>query len=163
VKYNYNNKKRGNMKVIFLQDVPNIGIAGDIKEVADGYGRNFLIPRNLALLASSSAISMAKMQQQIKERKQAADMANMVEMAEQIEGQEVSLEARAGSNEKLYGAITAGDIASGLESATGIAVDKRKIELDEPIRHIGSYEVTIKLAKDITPKIKVTVKEKEAD
>ena len=151
------------MKVIFLQDVPNMGRAGDIKEVADGYGRNFLIPRNLALLASSSAVSMAKTQQRIKERKLDADMAKLVEMAEQIDGKEISLQARAGSKEKLYGAITASDIASELENATGIAVDKRKIELDEPIHHIGSYEVTIRLAKDITPKITVAVKEKEAD
>ena len=151
------------MKVIFLQDVPNIARAGEIKEVADGYGRNFLIPRNLALLARPSVISMAKMQRRIEEQKQDADTAKLVEMAEQIEGKEVNLQARAGSKERLYGAITASDIASELESTTGIVVDKRKIELDEPIRQIGSYEVPIRLTKDIIPKIKVTVTEKETD
>ncbi len=151
------------MKVIFLQDVSNVARAGEIKEVADGYGRNFLIPRNLALLASPSVISMAKMQRRIEEHKQDADTAKLVEMAEQIEGKEVNLQARAGSKERLYGAITASDIASELESTTGIAVDKRKIELDEPIRQIGSYEVPIRLTKDIIPRIKVTVKEKGTD
>ena len=151
------------MKVIFLQDVSNVSRAGEIKEVADGYGRNFLIPRNLALLASPSVISMAKIQQRIEEQKQAADTAKLVEMAEQIEGKEVNLQARAGTKERLYGAITASDIATELESTTGIAVDKRKIELDEPIRQIGTYEVPIRLTKDIIPKIKVTVKEKETD
>ena len=151
------------MKVIFLQDVPDVASVGEIKEVADGYGRNFLIPRNLALLASPSVISMAKTQRRIEEQKQDADMAKLVEMAEQIEGKEVNLQARIGSKERLYGAITASDIASELESTTGIVVDKRKIELDEPIRQIGTYDVPIRLAKDIIPKIKVTVKEKEAD
>ena len=151
------------MKVIFLQDVPNVARAGEIKEVADGYGRNFLIPRNLALLASPSVISMAKMQRRIEEQKQDTDTAKLVEIAEQIEGKEVSLQARAGSKERLYGAITASDIASELESTTGIVVDKRKIELGEPIRQIGSYEVPIRLTKDIIPKIKVTVTEKETD
>ena len=155
------------MKVIFIQDVPDVARAGEIKEVADGYGRNFLIPRNLALLASPSVISMAKMQRRIEEQKQDADTANLVEMAEQIEGKEVNLQARAGSKERLYGAITASDIASELESTTGIVVDKRKIELDESIHHLGSYEVAIRLAKDRVPKIKVDVVEdvveKEAD
>lgn len=151
------------MKVIFLQDVPNVAKAGEIKEVADGYGRNFLIRRNIALQASSSNISMAEMQRRIKERKLSADVAELTQIAEHLEGKEIILQARVGSKEKLYGAITAGDIASELENATGIAVDKRKIELAEPIRQIGSYEVGIKLAKDLVPKIKVTVKEKETD
>lgn len=151
------------MKVIFLQEVPNVARAGEVKEVADGYGRNFLIPRNLALLASPSVISMANTQRRIGELKQDTDTAKLVEIAEQIEGKEVNLQARAGSKERLYGAITASDIASELESTTGIAVDKRKIELDEPIRQIGTYEVPIRLTKDIIPKIKVTVKEKEVD
>lgn len=151
------------MKVIFLQDVSNVAKAGEIKEVADGYGRNFLIPRNLALLASSSTISMAEMQRRIKERKLSADTAELTQIADQLEGKEISLQARVGSKERLYGAITASDIASELENTTGIVVDKRKIELAEPIRQIGSYEVGVKLAKDLVPKIKVTVKEKEAD
>ena len=151
------------MKVIFLQDVPNVGEAGDIKEVADGYGRNFLVPRNLAIPARSAAINVAEMQRRTKEQKYSDEMAKLVEMAEQIEGKEISLQARAGTKDRLYGAITASDIASELERAIGIVVDKRKIELDEPIHHLGSHEVAIRLAKDLIPKIKVTVTEKETD
>jgi len=149
------------MKVIFLEDVPNVAEAGDIKEVADGYGRNFLIPRNLALPARSQAVNIAEMQRKAKDQKESASVAKLVEMAEQLEGKEVSLQARAGTKGRLYGAITAADIAAELEGATGIAIDKRKIELDEPIHHLGSHEVAIRLAKDLVPKIKVTVIEKE--
>ena len=151
------------MKVIFLQDVPNVARAGDIKEVADGYGRNFLIPRNLALLAKASAINMAEVQRQIEARHQTAERAGLTEMAQQLEGKEVSLKARAGTKDRLYGSITAGDIASEIESTLGIVIDKKKIELDEPIRQIGSREVAIRLAKDIIPKITVTVTEEETD
>ena len=150
------------MKVIFLEDVPNVAEAGEIKEVADGYGRNFLIPQKLALPASSQAINIAETQRKARERKEAADMATLTEMAEQLEGQEVSLQARVGTEDRLYGSITAADIAAGLEGATGIAVDKRKIELDEPIHHLGSHEVPIRLAKDLVPKIKVTVTKEES-
>jgi large subunit ribosomal protein L9 len=151
------------MRVIFLQDVFRVAKSGEIKEVADGYGRNLLIPRNLALLASSSALTMAEAQKRIKEQKESANITELTQIAEMLEGKEVTVEARVGSKERLYGAITASDIASELEKATGIAVDKRKIELEEPIHQIGSYEIAIKLARDIVPKIKVTVKEKEKE
>ncbi len=150
------------MKVIFLQDVSNLAKAGDIKEVADGYGRNFLIPRNLALPAKSAAVNMAEVQRRIKEQRESTDTAKLAEMAGQLEGKEVTLQARAGAKDRLYGTITASDIASELEKSTGIVVDKRKIELGEPIRQLGSHEVTIRLTKDLIPKIKVIVTEKEA-
>jgi large subunit ribosomal protein L9 len=145
------------MKVIFLQDVPNVAKAGEVKEVAPGYGRNFLFPRKLAALASPGATS----QVQTSVQAQARTDQEMVELARQLEGKEVSLKAHAGAKERLYGSITSADIAAGLEKVTGIAVDKRKIELDEPIRQLGSYELTIRLGKDITPKIMVSVIEEE--
>lgn len=151
------------MKVIFLQDVRNVARAGEIKEVANGYGRNFLIPQKLALLASSPATSMVEVQQKIKARNQANEKAELGEMANQLDGREVTLKARAGAKDRLYGSITNADIATELESTTGLVIDKRQIELAEPIHQLGSYEVTIRLAKDIIPKIKVTVIEKETD
>ncbi len=150
------------MKVIFLEDVPHVAKTGDVKEVADGYGRNFLIPRKLALLASSGAIVAADAEIKRKARSQAQTEAELIELASQLDGKEVILEARTGGKERLYGSITTADIAAQLESTTGLVVDKRKIELDEPIRQIGSYELTVRLAKDIEPKIKVTVSEKSA-
>ena len=146
------------MKVIFLQDVPDVARAGEVKEVADGYARNFLIPRKLAALASPGALSQVV----TTEKAEAKTNEELIELAGQLEGKEVSLKAHAGAKERLYGSITSADIAAELESATGLVIDKRKIELDKPIHQLGSYELTIKLGKDITPKITVNVIEEEA-
>jgi len=145
------------MKVVFLQDVPNVGRAGETKEVADGYGRNFLIPKKLAVLADKAATKALERQR----RTEVKAETEMTEIAQQLEGKEIILKAQTGAQEKLYGSITHADIADELQNTTGIVVDKKKIELDEPIRQLGSYEVTIKLAKDISAKITVMVVEKE--
>ena len=148
------------MKVIFVQDVSNVAKAGEIKEVADGYGRNFLIPKKLALLAKSPAsITQFKM----KAQSQADTQVELVRLAQQLEGKEIILKAHAGAKDRLHGSITSADIASELNNSARLVIDKRKIELAEPIRQLGSYEVAIRLAKDIIPKIKVTVAEKETD
>ena len=149
------------MRVVFLQDVPNVARAGEIKEVANGYGRNYLIPQKLALLAKPGATSLTETQLKREASLQAQNEAGLVELARQLDGKEVTLRARAGAKDRLYGSITTADIAAELQSDAGLVVDKRKIELAEPIRQLGSYEVAIKLAKDIIPKIKVTVSEKE--
>ena len=150
------------MRVIFLEDVSNVAKAGEIKEVANGYGRNFLIPRKLALLASSPDSSQIEAQRKAAQKKTGEGLATL---AQQLEENEVTLKARVGAKDRLYGSITSADIAAELESATGLAIDKRKIELAEPIHQLGSYEVAIRLAKDIVPRIKVTVtaEEKEAE
>ena len=145
------------MRVIFLQDVPNVATAGEIKEVANGYGKNYLIPRKLALLAKSGAASITEAQLKIKTRAQAQNKAGLVELAHQLDGREVTLKAKVGAKDRLYGSITTADIAAELQNSAELVVDKRKIELDEPIRQLGSHEVAIRLAKDIIPKIKVIV------
>ncbi len=149
------------MKVIFLEDVPNVGRAGEIKEVANGYGRNFLIPKKLALLANSPATSRIEAQPKLIAQNQTDEA--LVELAHQLEEKEVILKARVGAKDRLYGSITSADIAAELQSSAGLAVDKRKIELAEPIHQLGSYEVAIRLAKDIMPRIKVTVTAEERD
>ena len=151
------------MKVVFLEDVPKVARAGEIKEVADGYGRNFLIPQKLAVLANSSAISIMEAQHKIRAREEAKLEAGALELARQLEGKEIILKAKAGAKDKLYGSITNTDIASELEASAGLVIDKRKIELTEPIRQLGSYEVAIRLAKDIVPKVKVTVMGEEIE
>ncbi len=151
------------MKVIFLENVPNVARAGEIKEVANGYGRNFLIPQKLALLANSPAISLVEAQRKISARNQQQTGAELAELANQLDVREVFLKARVGAKDRLYGSITNADIATELESATGLVIDKKKIELAKPINKLGSYEVTIRLAKDVTPKIKVTVTEEEKE
>ncbi len=145
------------MKVIFLQDVPGVAKTGETKEVASGYGRNFLIPKKLAMLANPQAVSLAETRRRVKARQQAESEAEFLELAQELEGKEITLEARVGAQEHLYGSITNADIAARLESIAGLVVDKRKIELADPIRELGTYEVVVKLAKEIAPKIKVTV------
>ncbi|MFC2010553.1 50S ribosomal protein L9 [Chloroflexota bacterium] len=151
------------MKVIFLEDVPNVARAGEIKEVANGYGRNYLIPSKLALLATADTINSMSAKLEALTRSRAQTEAEMVEMANHLDGREIFLEAPSGGKERLYGSITSVDIATELDNATGLAIDKRKIELEESIRKTGTYEVSIRLAKDIVPKIKVTVTGKSAE
>ena len=150
------------MRVILKQDVEKVGRRGDVINVSNGYGRNFLIPRKLALLAGSESMNAVKAQLEMKARSQARTEAELLELASHLDGREIILEARAGVKDRLYGSITAADIAVELENSTGLAIDKRKIELDDSIRQIGSYEVAIRLAKDIVPRIRVTVSEKAA-
>ncbi|MDD5038812.1 MAG: 50S ribosomal protein L9 [Dehalococcoidales bacterium] len=150
------------MKVIFLQDVPNVAKSGDTKEVADGYARNFLIPQKLALQAKPGAVNVLEVQLKMKARSQAQTEAELNEMGSKLEGKEIILKGRTGAKDRLYGSVTAADIAAEIEKTIGLIVDKRKIELVEPIRQVGSYDVVIRLTKDVIPKIKVTVTEEGA-
>jgi len=146
------------MKVIFLHDVPNVAKAGETKEVADGYGRNYLIPKNLAVLADTNARNVLDRQHKI----QAKFEAEQSEVARGLDGTEVVLKAQTGAEGKFFGSITAADIAHELKNVTGIDVDKRKIELAEPIKQLGNYEITVRLAKEAVAKIKATIIEQEA-
>jgi len=150
------------VKVIFLENVPNLGRIGEIKEVADGYGRNYLIPRQLAMLARPEVIEKVGGQLKAKARNLAETEAELLEMAGHLDGREVIIEARTGGKDRLYGSITAADIATAIEETTSLVVDKRKIELEQSIRETGSHEVAIRLTGDIVPKITVTVVEKAA-
>jgi len=150
------------MKVIFLEDVPNVAQAGEVKEVASGYGRNFLIPRGLAVLAEPQAIKLAEVQRRVKARERAESEVEIKELARELEGREITIEARVGAKNHLYGSITNADIAAELKSSARLVVDKRKIELAEPIRQLGSYEVSVRLSKNIIPQIRVTVIEEVA-
>ncbi len=149
------------MKVIFLEDVPKVAKLGEIKEVADGYGRNFLIPKKLAALVTPGVTDRLEAQSRAQAKKQSQIEAEMAQMAKELDGKEIILKAKAGAKDRLYGRVTTADIAAELKKTTGVVVDKRKIEMEKPIRQLGSYEVLIKLGKDITPKIKVTVTEEE--
>ena len=112
------------MKVVFLQDVPNVARAGELKDVADGYGRNFLIPQELAIVANSSAVSMVEAQLKKRSRVEAQTEDELLELAHQLEGREVFLEGRAGVKDRLYGSITNADIADELQNSVGLVVDK---------------------------------------
>jgi large subunit ribosomal protein L9 len=146
------------MKVIFIQDVTNVAKAGDVKEVPSGYGRNYLLPKKLAVLADSTA-TMQHAQSLIKEQREAAaKLGEMTALSKELDGKQITLKARAGK-EKLFGSITSTDIATALEKTYSLVVDKKKIDLAEPIHQLGYYEVAVKLGADLNPKIKVTVVE----
>ena len=149
------------MKVVFLEDVPNVAEAGEMKEVADGYGRNFLIPRKLAVLADARAAGILEAQLKKRARLQAETEAEMRELAGQLENKEVIIKARSGAKGQLYGSITNADVADELKKSAGVVVDKKKIELTEPVRKVGSYDIDIRLSGNIIPKIKLTIVEEE--
>ena len=145
------------MKVIFLEDVSGVGRVGEVKEVSRGYARNFLLPRSLALAATPAIIKQGESRLQKESRWQMVDRAKLAEQAKQIEGSEIHLQARIGTGDRLFGSITAADIAQELDRVVGSSIDKRKVDIDKPLRQAGSYEVAIKLAKDLEPRITVVI------
>ena len=143
------------MKVILQADVKNIGKKGEIVEVADGYGRNFLLPRKLALAASSSNVNVAKAQAGAKARKDAMDEAKL--MAAQLEKVEVEIPVRIGENGRLFGAVTGKDVAEALKKMH-IDVDRRKISINGEVTGEGLYEAVVKVHPNIATTIKIHVR-----
>jgi len=145
------------VKVIFIEDVTNVARAGQTKEVADGYARNYLFPKKLALLANSQAAAAVEVHLKKIVKQRALEEAEMAEVARKISGVEITLKAKVGEKEKLYGSVTGADIAEALSKAAGCEIDKRKIELPEPIKQVGSCDVTVRFTHDIMAVIKVNV------
>lgn len=150
------------MKVIFFKDVPNVAKAGEMKEVNDGYARNFLIPKKLAALATGDVKGHYEAEQRAKARRQAQAEAEIESLAKKIEGKTVTLKGKVGAKDQLYGSITNNDVADGLSRLLGTEIDKRKVELAEPIRHTGTFEAVVRLSGELTPKIKVKVTGEES-
>ena len=147
------------MRVVLLQDVPRLGSVGEVRDVASGYARNFLLPKGLAEVATPAVMKRVEEIRKAEDKRQALLEADMMSLAQTLEGVEVTLKAKVGAQERLYGAITSGDIAEELGRVTGQDIDKRKIELEEPIRQLGEYEVLVRLSKEVAPTIKVVVAE----
>jgi len=150
------------MKVIFLKDVKGKGKAGEIKDVSNGYAINYLVRNGLALSATLGAIKQAEQKIKKDDIQKELSLEKLAEIAGQIEGQTIHIQGRTGTGERLFGSITASAIAEELNKLLDSPVDKRKIVLDNALREIGSYEVTIKLSKDLEPKITVII-EREKD
>ena len=150
------------MKVIFLKDVHEVARAGDMKEVADGYARNYLIPQQLAERVDPRMMNIIEARIKTGARLTAHNEAEMTGLAGLIDGQEITFKARAGVKDRLYGSVTPADIATEIKNSTGHVIDKRKIELENPIRRLGSYEIPIKLTRDIIPTIILKVVEAES-
>jgi len=147
------------MKVVLLEDLPGRGKAGEIKEVSNGYARNYLLPRCLALLATPSIIKQVESRLEQEKLEESIDRDKLVELAQQIEGKEIYFQARMGTGERLFGSITAADVAEKLSQAIGSVIDKKKIDVEKPLRKTGSHQLTVKLAGDLNPQITVVIEE----
>jgi len=149
------------MKVVFLADVAK-GKRGEIREVADGYARNFLFPKGLAMPATPAAIKAAKVQSEGRAEREARQREELGRIIQELDGKELYFKAKAGAKGRLHGAITSANIAEELSRLVGIEVDKKRIELDAPLHSLGSYEVVVSLAKDLEARIKVVIEEEKS-
>ena len=149
------------MKVILKQDVKGQGKKGQLLEVSEGYARNFLLPRKLAVPATADAMNTMKLQEKARLAEEARNKAAAEELAEKLKSCVVKLQARAGAGGKLFGAVTSKEIAEGLKAQFGLDVAKQKILQEEPIKSFGSYELKVKLGYEISGTIYVVVSEEK--
>ncbi|RLT41408.1 MAG: 50S ribosomal protein L9 [Chloroflexi bacterium] len=145
------------MKVLLIEDVPNLGLAGEIHTVAAGFARNYLMPRKEVVPASKGAVKQAEDIRQSTLRKRAKERSNAEAQAEMISRQRLLFEVRAGDNDRLYGSITNADVAEQLAGMLDFEIDRRRILLDTAIRDLGLYNVAIRLMPDVTATFKVAV------
>ncbi|MEC0371162.1 50S ribosomal protein L9 [Paenibacillus chibensis] len=146
------------MKVIFLKDVKGQGKKGQVKEVSEGYASNFLLPRGLARLATDGNMKTLENQSAAEQRRKEQEKEEAQQLGKKLEDMMVQLKAKAGEGGRLFGAITSKQIAESL-AELGVKVDKRKIELEEPIRHLGVTQMTVKLHPEVKATLKVQVTE----
>ncbi len=145
------------MKIVLREDVDNLGRKGDLLEVADGYARNYLVPRGLALKASKGIVKQAESMRRSREVREVRDRAAAEEIAAKLSGARVEIAARAGEGGKLFGSVTASDIADAVLAQSGLEIDRRKIDLDEPLKELGPAELTVRLHSGIDATIHVEV------
>jgi large subunit ribosomal protein L9 len=150
------------MEVILKEDVANLGHRGDVVKVADGYGRNFLLPRKLALQATLANKAVIEQMKTAAARRSATEKAQAEQLVAKLEPLVLSFTRKSGENGQLFGSVTSADIAGDLE-AKGFEVDRRKIQLAEPIKSLGSFDVAIKLHREVTAHVKVQVAADAAD
>lgn len=144
------------MEVILKEDVAKLGNRGDVVKVAEGYGRNYLLPKKLAIEATHANKAVIEQMKQAAVRKSAKDKADAEVLAKQFEGVSVSFERKVGEKDHLFGSVTSSDIASEL-TKQGFNVDRRKIHLDDPLKTLGEFHVPVKLHRDVTAHVKVVI------
>ena len=145
------------MEVILKEDVNKLGHRGDVVKVADGYGRNYLLPEKLAIEANAANKTVIEQMKASAVRKSVKEKAGAEQLATQLSEVELVFERKVGENEHLFGSVTSGDIAHALE-LKGYTIDRRKIALDEPLKSLGEYHVPVKLHREVTSHVKVTVR-----
>ena len=148
------------MEVILKEDVPKLGSRGDVVRVAEGYGRNFLLPKKLAIEASKGNKAVIDQMKAASVRRSAKEKSQAELLAKQFDGLSVTFQRRAGEHDQLFGSVTPSDLADALEKK-GFNIDRRKIQLHEPLKTMGEFTIPVKLHKDVTAHLKVVI-EKEA-
>jgi len=147
----------GRMKILLTQDVPGLGTAGNIYGVAGGYARNYLMPRGMAILATKGALKQAEEIKQAGIRRRAQERANADAQAQLITGRRLIFTANAGDNDRLYGSVTSADIAEKLAESVGFQIDRRRIQLEHPIRELGIHNVQIRIMPEVNSTFTVAV------
>ena len=145
------------MRVVFIEDVEGVALGGEIKEVKNGFARNYLIPKNLAAPATHNNLQRIHKLTKSASISRTYRLDEMKNLAETLDGTEIGIEMRAGSNNRLYGSVTGTMVADALAEETGIEIERRLVQLDDPIREVGTYEVPLRLYSDVNALIKVTV------
>ena len=147
------------MKVILLQDVKGKGKKGQLLEVSDGYARNFMLPRKIAIEATPDAVNTMKMNDKATQERIAREKAEAMEISKTLRGLTVVVKAKGGGAGRLFGSITNQEIADSLKAQSGIELDKRKIAISDTIKNVGTYTVTCKLGYEITAPLTVKIEE----
>ena len=150
------------MEVILKEDIDKLGHRGDVVKVADGYGRNYLLPRKLAIEATKANKNIIEQMKAAAVRRSAAEKGEAEILAKQFDAVELEFTRKVGEKDHLFGSVTSADIAEAL-TAKGFNVDRRKIQLDEPIKSLGDFDIPIKLHRDVTARFKVSVKAESAE
>lgn len=145
------------MKVVFLQNVSRVGKAGEVKEVADGYAKNYLLPKRLALPATPAALKTVEAQIEREGKVLQRSAEELESIAQQIEGMVFTFRAKVMEGGRIYGSVRDIQIAEEIERCSGADIERTKIELDQPIRELGTYELVVRLSRDLAPKIRVVV------
>lgn len=148
------------MKVILLEDVKNVGKKGQLVNASDGYARNFLFPKKLALEATKSNMNDLELKKKAEEKKNQQELEEAKELAKQMEAKEVIVSVKTGENGKTFGSVTNKEIAEALEKQTGLKIDKKKIVLEEPIKMVGSKTVIVKIHSQVNAEVSVKIVEK---
>ena len=148
------------MEVILKEDVNNLGHRGDVVKVADGYGRNYLLPKKLAMQATAANKAVIEQMKASAVRKSAKEKAEAEALVSQLNNIALVFERKVGENDHLFGSVTSADIATQLE-AKGFNIDRRKVHLDEPLKQVGEFHIPVKLHREVTAHIAVTVKPEE--
>lgn len=144
------------MEVILKEDVPKLGHRGDVVKVAEGYGRNYLLPRKLAIEATQGNKAVIEQMKQSAVRRSAIEKADSEALAKQLDAVTLNFQRKAGEKDHLFGSVTSSDIAEALEQK-GFNIDRRKIQMHEPLKSIGEFDVPVRLHRDVTSRVKVLI------